>query len=125
MKRRLRYNLVAILFFGWLASVLISCAPRTTMNKDGSTVKHYIGYIRIITPPTASPGDQYDVSDVETYGLWIKNGVGVGYSRDHIEHIPLDCRLVIKVANQQQLDEVLKTLTPITKEGLCVSVSRK
>ena len=95
----------------------------TTVRKDGSTVKHYLGYVRLIEPPTAAANNTFDVSELETIGIRITKGIGVGYFHERNEFIPLDCRLVVKVANKQQLDQVIDTLLPIVKEGLCATVS--
>lgn len=97
----------------------------TSIREDGSSVRHYLGYVRVAEPPTAGHGEEFKVSDVKTIGIRMSQGFGIGYFHDHNERIPLDCRLVIKVANKQQLDEVIEQLTPITKEGLCVAVSKK
>ena len=101
----------------------------TTARKDGSTVRHYLGYVKVVDPPTAILSDQYNnskdsfgVSEVETYGIRIENGFGLGYFHDRYESIPLDCHLVIRVANKEQLDRALDILKPILKEGLCVTV---
>ncbi|HUJ11443.1 MAG TPA: hypothetical protein VL171_15610 [Verrucomicrobiae bacterium] len=100
------------------------CTPITTMREDGSTVHHYVGYVRVITPPSSSTTGSVQVVEVSGTGVRFHNGIGLGYFREREEVIPLDCRLVVHVANQQQLDEVIQTLSPITKEGLCVVVDR-
>jgi len=107
-----------------LIYILVGCAPTTTIRNDGSTVKHYMGYIRIIEPPTVGAYEQFNVSEVETIGIRIVKGIGVGYFHERNEHIPLDCRLVVRVANKEQLENVLKNLSPIMKEGLCATVSQ-
>ena len=106
-----------------LINISVGCAPITTVREDGSTVRHHLGYVRIIEPPTVGTDEQFNVSEVKTIGIRIERGVGVGYFYERYEYIPLDCRLVIRVANKEQLDNVLKTLSPIVKEGLCVTVS--
>ena len=100
-----------------------ACAPITTLREDGSSVKHYFGYLRVITPPTASPNSDFNVMEISTYGVRFVNGIGIGYFHERNEYIPLDCRLVIRVANKQQLKDVLNNLSFIEKEGLCVTVS--
>lgn len=102
---------------------LAGCTPITTVRQDGSTVKHYFGYVRVIEPPTAGRDEQFKVSEVETFGVRIVRGVGFGYFHERNEYIPLDCRLVIRVVDKQQLEEVLEILSPIMKEGLCVTVA--
>lgn len=119
----MKIRVVLMLFIVCLMTALISCAPVTTVSDNGSTIKHYFGYVRVIEPPTVGPDGQFKVSEVETFGVRIVRGLGFGYFHERNEHIPLDCRLVIRVANEQQLEKVLETLSPIMKEGLCVTVS--
>lgn len=119
----MKIRVVLMLFIVCLMTALISCAPVTTVSDNGSMIKHYFGYVRVIEPPTVGPDGQFKVSEVETFGVRIVRGLGFGYFHERNEHIPLDCRLVIRVANEQQLEKVLETLSPIMKEGLCVTVS--
>ena len=78
----------------------------------------------VIPPHEASTG-QVEVVEVKNVGLRLHNGFSVGYSDEHSEYIPLDCHLIIRVANKQQLDQVVETLKrmdSVQKEGLCVVV---
>lgn len=122
-KKIVRVMFVVSLYIIGLIMALTGCTPITTVRQDGSTVKHYFGYVRVIEPPTAGPDEQFKVSEVETFGVRIVRGIGFGYFHERNEYIPLDCRLVIRVVDKQQLEEVLETLSPIMKEGLCVTVA--
>lgn len=119
----MKIRVVLKLFIVCLMTALISCAPVTTVSDNGSTIKHYFGYVRVIEPPATGPDDQFNISEIETIGVRLVNGIGVGYFYERNEYIPLDCRLVVRVADKQQLERVLETLTPIIREGLCVTVS--
>jgi hypothetical protein len=120
-----RYNIcsfaVIMLIIGLIMG-LAGCTPITTIRQDGSEVRHYFGYVRVIEPLAAGPDEQFKVLEVETLGFRIEKGLGFGYFHERNEYIPLDCRLVIRVTSKQQLEEVLETLSPIMKEGLCVTV---
>lgn len=111
----------AAIFCFWLMS---GCAPLATVRQDGSVVKHYVGYVRVIEPPTVGKDEPFFVSEIETLGFRMSNGVGIGYFHERSEFIPLDCRLVIRVMDKQQLERVLEVLsqTKIMEEGLCVTV---
>lgn len=122
-ERIMKIRVVLKLFIVCLMTALISCAPVTKVSDNESTIKHYFGYVRIIEPPAAGPDEQFKVLEVETLGFRIEKGIGIGYFHERNESIPLDCRLVIRVVNKQQLEEVLETLTPILMEGLCVTVA--
>ncbi|MBF0563788.1 MAG: hypothetical protein HQK89_00955 [Nitrospirae bacterium] len=105
--------------------ILTGCTPLTTIRYDGSVVKHYFGYVKVIEPPTFGHNEEFKVSEIETFGLRIYNGMGVGYFHERNEFIPLDCRLVIRVTDKRQLDRVFETLsnTKIMEEGICATVS--
>lgn len=100
-----------------------------TIRKDGSTVKHYVGYVRVIEPPTTGTHEQFNVSEIETLGVRIEKGIGVGYFYERNEFIPLDCRMVVRLANKGQMDKFLEIIAAGDnkysnfKEGLCVTVS--
>lgn len=121
----IKIKVVLKLFIVCLMTVLISCAPVTTVSDNGSTIKHYFGYVRVIEPPTFGHYEQFKVLEVKTLGFRIEKGLGFGYFHERNEYIPLDCRLVIRVANEHQLKDVLSNLSFIEKEGLCVTVDSK
>jgi hypothetical protein len=87
-------------------------------------VSHHFGYTRVEAPPTISKNteEEFKANDIRTWGIRISEGVVIGYSHERNEYIPLDCRLVIRVANEEQLEKVLNMLKHFEKEGLCLTV---
>ncbi|BBD07774.1 hypothetical protein [Desulfovibrio ferrophilus] len=111
--------IVLILF---IMAILSGCAIGTTKRDDGSIVQHYFGYVRVVTPPTAPESADIVVNDIECFGLHAYKGFGLGYVHRRNESIPVDCRLVIKVSNEEQINHVMSVWGPILKEGLCAVV---
>jgi hypothetical protein len=111
-------------------SLLVGC---TTIRDSGELVRHYFGYVKVITPAVHAPDAAVRVLEVENYGVWLGvdrrpaaedaagYGVGLGYRRDRRELIPLDCRVVVRLATRQQMAEFLELLekTETDKEGIC------
>ncbi len=116
--------LVLILFV--LPIFLCSCFSFKTKNKDGNAVSHHFGYARFEVPSTVSKNTKEDfkVNEIRTWGIRVKNGFGIGYSRERNEYIPLDGRLVIRVTDKDQIPKVLNILKNLDKEGLCVTVDK-
>lgn len=109
----------------WLAVLLAigGCATDATVQPDGTLVRHYIGYVRVAVPQAEAKQPVY-VSDVSTIGIRVGDGMGVGYSRDKSLVIPLDCRLVVLVATQEQLDDAVRKLSFFKgMPGFCAAVS--
>lgn len=105
---------------------LCSCFSFKTKGENGNVVSHHFGYTRFEAPSSVSKntvGD-FKVNDIRTWGIRIERGVGIGYSRERNEYIPIDCRLVIRVANEEQLEKAQNLLTNLEKEGLCVTVDK-
>ncbi|MBI1920127.1 MAG: hypothetical protein HYS23_03495 [Geobacter sp.] len=98
---------------------LIAACSAVTVREDGSIVRRYFGYVRVITPPSASNSGKFQAMEYTSFGLRMEKGVGFGYYHERNEYIPLDCRVVIRVMNEQQLKEVMNS---IKMEGLCVTV---
>jgi hypothetical protein len=112
---------------------LAALAGCTTIRDNGELVRHYFGYVKVITPAVHAPGAAVRVLDIENYGLWVGvdgrpaaedtagYGAGLGYRRDRRELIPLDCRVVVRLGSRQQMTEFLELLekTNIGKEGIC------
>lgn len=104
-----------------LSSLAVSCSTVKIWDDSGS-VRHHFGYVRVVTPPTTSTIGKFQAMEFTTMGLRVDNGLGIGYFHERNEYIPLDCRLVIRVMNEQQLVDVIRNLSFMKKEGLCVTV---
>lgn len=99
------------------------CASKVSIHPNGTLVRHYFGYVRVEVPQADASQPVY-VSDVSTLGIRVGNGIGVGYLREKQIVVPLDCRLVILVSNQGQLDDAVKKLSFFEGlPGLCAVVS--
>ncbi|GJM30601.1 MAG: hypothetical protein DHS20C17_32360 [Cyclobacteriaceae bacterium] len=101
-----------------LLLLLLLGAGCSTVNPDGTISRHYFGYVKVIIP-----GTKGDVSavDITTVGLRIGKGIGLGYLHDYRLAAPLDCRIVVIVKNQNQLDHAVNMLSKM-EENLCVAV---
>lgn len=116
------FSIVLLAFF--CTTFLCSCFSFKTKDKKGHVISHHFGYTRFEAPPSVSKNTDGDfkVNDIRTWGIRISRGVGIGYSRERNEYIPLDCRLLIRVANEDQMEKVQHLLTNLEKEGICVTV---
>jgi len=121
----------------WITFIVLcgswSMVACTRYMDSGEMVRHHFGYVKVITPAVHAPETAVRVLDIETYGAWsywdtrsqgedaAGYGTGLGYSHDHRELIPLDCRIVFRVKNKQQIDYILTTLKEmdIPEEGIC------
>jgi len=73
----------------------------TTIRESGEMVRHYFGYVKLITPAIHAPDAAVRVLEVENHGVWVVidrrpiaedatgYGAGLGYRRDRRELIPL------------------------------------
>jgi hypothetical protein len=100
-----------------------ACTPLTTVREDGSTVRHHFGYIREVMPPSKGGAEKFVIQEYTTVGLRIADGIGFGYFHERNDYIPPDCRVVIRVANKVQLNEVVRILSTYKEGELCASVS--
>jgi hypothetical protein len=83
-------------------------------------VTHYLGWVRVEQPRTVGP-DELHARSATAIGLWVHNGIGVGYQHEQRVYVPMDCRLVVLVTSPEQLERTVVELNTIgIKEGLCV-----
>lgn len=116
--------------YALLGLLLVGCAEYTG---TGQFVRHHFGYVKVTSPPVSAPDVPVRVLEVETFGTWLYTGGGeadapemsagggIGYQYDRREHIPLDCRLVVRLASSEQIDEWLRKLKSlnIPEGGIC------
>jgi len=106
-----------------LALALSGCAATATVQPDGTMVRHYVGFVRVVVPQAEAKQAVY-VSDVSTLGIRVDDGFSLGFMRDKQVVVPLDCRLIVLVATQKQLDDAVEKLSFFKgSPGFCTAVS--
>ena len=112
---------LALSFF---CSFSCGCSPVTTVQPDGSIAYHHFGYVKVVLPSSHNNGsERITNTDITTTGIKVGDGVSVGYMRDKKIVVPLDCKTVILVSNQEQLDKTIQLLKQFdVKDGLCASI---
>jgi hypothetical protein len=107
-----------------VVGLICGCTPFQTVRADGTVVRHYVGYTRVVIPAHESTKGDFSVLELSSAGVRLWPTVGLGVFHERNEYIPLDSRIVVRVQNQQQLDQVIKNLAPIAKDGLCVTTDK-
>ena len=84
---------------------------------------HRFGYVKVVAREDPATGVR--VLETKTAGLWIdagglSAGIGMGFRSDRHELVPLDCRVVVRVAAETHLDAVVELFNVIGGEGICV-----
>jgi len=121
MEKQIR---IYLLLFSLLAT-LTGCGSINTVKADGTEVRHYFGYTRVEIPVHKSAKGDFSVMEISSSGARLWPSLGFGYFHERDEYIPLDSRIVVRVQNQQQLEQVIKVLGPLaTKDGLCVTTEQ-
>lgn len=116
--------LLAVRIAGVLLSATMGgCASSAIVQPDGTMVRRYFGYVRVEVPQAEASQPVY-VSDVSAVGIRVGDGFGVGFLRDKQVVVPLDCRLVVLVSTQKQLDDAVRRLSFFKDmPGFCAAVS--
>lgn len=105
------------------ALLLSACSTTASIQPDGTLVRHYLGYVRVVVPQAQADHPVY-VSNVSTLGLRFADGVSVGYVRDKQTVVPIDCRFVLLVSTQKQLEDALQKLSLFQgMPNVCAAVS--
>jgi hypothetical protein len=114
---------------------LALCAGCVQYTEDGSLVRHHLGYVKVITPPQAASDRPLQSLDIETLGVWLDvdrrapeqhagSGFGLGWRDDRRDIVPIDCRVVFRVASIEQLDIVARMIADSGTYGrsLCATL---
>jgi hypothetical protein len=98
------------------------CACTTVDAGKGPVSATYFGVVRVVSAPAQSNAAlPVTALDSHVVGLRFQNGVGVGYFHDQRYEVPADCRIVVFVQNQQQLDQLSHQFADF-KEGICGTI---
>ncbi len=102
------------------------CACTTIDASKDHVSATYFGIVRVESPAVtrnvaASTPAPVVASEARGFGLRLQNGVGLGYFHDQNYEVPPDCRVVIFVQNQEQLESVARQFADF-KEGVCSTV---
>jgi hypothetical protein len=80
----------------------------------------YVGLVHVRAPAASQSGAPIVILDTQTVGLSLADGISLGYSHERHTGVPLDCRLVVFVQNQQQFDAIARLLAD-KKENICLT----
>lgn len=97
-----------VLGAAFLAAAGPGCASFRITRSDGTVVVHHFGYVREQRPP-ATGG--IHVADFSSIGLHLDGAFTLGLWESRVEIVPLDGRLVLRVADQAQLETALRILS--------------
>lgn len=114
-------------------SALLCLVGCTSYLSDGSMVRHHLGYVRIVVPPRQAEAP-IESLEVSTLGIWFqpmetvdgpRNTLGLGFLEDRRDYLPLDCRVVLRVKNQEQLRQAMAMVrSQQGREAICATVER-
>lgn len=102
------------------ALALAGCASVRTTRPDGRVVVHHFGYVREERPPSSGGAH---VAAFSSLGLRLDQAFTLGLWESRVETLPFDDRIVLRVANQAQLEAALQALSALpTHTTPCVIV---
>lgn len=103
--------------------MLVSCASVDLRDYQATReARTYFGVVRVNHSPLKDKAEaRISHIDITTVGIRVDSGVSLGYLQESLLFVPLDCRLVVFVRNEQQLLHAKKMLESIAKERLCVA----
>ena len=103
-------------------ATLTGCTSFTGMDDRGASVQRYFGYLEVTQPPLVNMPPNAEVEGVRVYGIKVEQGFTLGYSDTNVVRVPIDCRAVILVKTQEQLDQV-KQLLNGKESDICGAVT--
>jgi hypothetical protein len=99
------------------ALLTAGCATITVQSGEGGTiVRRELGGLWITLEP---PGRS--VTSVRSVGVVSSPlGVSVGLASTQMTSLPAECRLIVWVRDEKEIQQLVRALEPAMKEGLCV-----
>jgi len=104
--------------------ILTGCST-TSVDENGRVVVHNFGYVKIIKPPTYPKEKTINVTGTKLIGFSIGDGFTFGYKKNEVIHVPTDCRVLVIVNNEKQLQHMIKEMSLIGEGEICATISPK
>ena len=100
---------------------LTGCTIR--LSDETNLVEHRLGYVKVVA--REDPVTAVRIVEAQTAGLWIvDSGLGptggIGFRADRRKLVPLDCKVVIWVADRVDLDAAVELLKGMGGSNICV-----
>lgn len=91
---------------------------RTDGARPAHVVEHHFGYVRVERDD--APALLADRDQVTSIGLWMHQGIGLGFRRQDAVYLPASCRVVFFIDNEALLQRTLSLIREQSgTEGLC------
>jgi hypothetical protein len=101
---------------------MMLCAGCTTVVQTTQTgpPSYHLGLVKIVT---SASGEQRGIESttIQTLGGRIQDGFTLGYLREKRLTLPLNCRVVLIVQTDAQLDRANVILNSLKGEQLCIA----
>jgi hypothetical protein len=105
-----------------IALCVVACGCTTLDPSRDHIDRLYVGIVHVVTPSPrqndAAAGSPVVGIDAEGVGFGIQDGVVGGYFHDRHYVAPSDCRVVIFVKTDEQLEQIAQRFAEM-KEGVC------
>lgn len=75
--------------------LLNACSSVTLQGADGSLDRSFVGYVRVRGTAVSLAAQGGSVHELTSAGLSAGQGVTLGWSKERVISIPLDCRVVV------------------------------
>lgn len=117
-----RRNAAFLIFLALTFWLLSACSTVNLTRAEGDrtphVIEHHFGYVRIErdrAPPLLADREQ-----VTSFGLWVQQGIGLGFRRQDAVYLPESCRVVFFIDNEALLTRTLSLIREQSgTEGLC------
>ncbi|NWG87093.1 MAG: hypothetical protein HXY26_06205 [Hydrogenophilaceae bacterium] len=102
-----------------LLLLLGGCTVVDTSKPTGDASYHF-GLVKVVS---GSPGEQTKVesNSVQTLGIRVQDGFALGYFDEKRLKVPLDCRLVMIVRTEKQMQQAKEILQTLKGDKLCIA----
>lgn len=75
--------------------LLSACSSVILQSADGSVDRSFVGYVRVRGTPIAPAAQGGSVHEFTSAGVSAGHGFTVGWAKERVISIPIDCRVVV------------------------------
>lgn len=102
----------------------VSGCSAVTPDAPTEAPRYYFGLIKLSTSAQQASTSIATNNTIQMWGIRVKDALTIGYAKERTVRVPMDCRIMVFIQSEQQMEQARQLLEGIKGDELCVIQAR-